>query len=227
MSRFYGVHMGQIVGSVIDTEYDELRDYVETVEDALKGKFKTFQERAEARAEGMSPEAKERYFEDLAEDAIFLWDRFPSLSWKTAFTTAYSIYEHHLLNLCGHAGRYGDFDIRVDDIKGTGIFAAQTYLKKVCKVTFPDNCRDWQDILQMNKIRNVFVHRLGRMKRDSTWKGLPEYQERKAKLIEFPEGGDIWFLEGYCLDAIEIFRRHFKATLAAVPVELLRRSKDE
>jgi hypothetical protein len=54
MAKYYGVHMGHIVGRVIDTEYDELRDYVETVEDALRGKFKTFQERAEARAEGMS-----------------------------------------------------------------------------------------------------------------------------------------------------------------------------
>jgi hypothetical protein len=227
MAKYYGVHMGHIAGRVIDTEYDELRDYVETVEDASKGKFKTFQERAEARAEGMPPEAKERYIDDLAEDAIFLWDRFPSLTWKTAFTSAYSIYEHHLLNLCGHAGRYGGFDVRVDDIKGTGIFAAQIYLKKVCKVAFPDSCQDWQDVLQMIKIRNIFVHRLGRRKRDSTWKGLSEYQMRKAKLIEFTEGGDIRFLEGYCLDAIETFRRHFNATLAAVPDELLRRSKDE
>ena len=48
-----------------------------------------------------------------------------------------------------------------------------------------------------------------------------------ATLIEFSEGGDIRFLEGYCLDAIEVFRRHFKTTLATVPDELLRQSKDE
>ena len=227
MEKFYGVHMGHVVSRVVDTEYDELRDYIETVEDALKGKFKTFQERAEERAEGMSPEAKERYFDGLAEDAIYLWDRFPSLTWKTVFTTAYSIYEHHLLNLCGHAGRYGGFEIRVDDIRGKGIFAAKTYLKKVCKVAFPDNCQDWEDIVQMNKIRNVFVHRLGRMKRDGEWKGLSGYQKRKENLIEFTEGGDIRFLEGYCLDAIEIFRRHFKSTLAAVPEGLLRQSNGE
>src|SRR4051794_23730244 len=101
--------MRHIVDSVVDTEFDELKDYVETVEGALKGKFETFKARAERRAEGMSPEVKERYFEDLAEDAIFLWDRFPALTWKTSFISAYSIFEHHLLNLCGHAGRYGGF----------------------------------------------------------------------------------------------------------------------
>ena len=227
MAEFYGVNMRHIVDRVIDTEFDELKDYVETIEGALQGKLDTFKARAKRRAEGMSPEAKERYFEDLAEDAIFLWDRFPALTWKTAFISTYSIFEHHLLNLCGHAGRYGDFGIDVDDIKGTGIFAAKIYLKEVCKVAFPDNTPDWGDVLQMNKIRNIFVHRLGRMKRGSTWKGLPEYQKRKARLIEFNEGGDIRLLEGYCLDAIETFRRFFKATLAAVPDHLLRRAKDE
>jgi hypothetical protein len=227
VAKFYGVNMRHIVDRVIDTEFDELRDYVETVGGVLKGKVETFKARAERRAEGMSPEAKERYFEDLAEDAIFLWDRFPALTWKTAFISSYSTFEHSLLNLCRHAGRYGGFGIDVDDIKGTGIFTAQIYLKKVCKVAFPDDTPDWQDVLQMNKIRNIFVHRVGRMKRGSTWKGLSEYQKRKAKLIEFNEGGDIRLFEGYCVDAIETFRRFFKATLAAVPDDLLRRSKVE
>ncbi len=227
MAKFCGVNMRHILDKVIDVEFDELKDYVETVEGVLKDKFETFKARTERRAEGMSPEAKDRYFEDLAEDAIFLWDRFPALTWKTAFISAYSIFEHHILNLCRHASGYGGFGIDVDDIKGKGIFAAQIYLKKVCKVAFPDNTPDWQDVLQMNQIRNIFVHRLGRMKWDSKWKGLPEYQERKATLIEFREGGDIRLLEGYCVDAIETFRRFFKATLAAVPDDLLRRSKVE
>lgn len=37
MAKCYGVHMGYIVGRVIETEYDELWDYVEIVEDALRG----------------------------------------------------------------------------------------------------------------------------------------------------------------------------------------------
>lgn len=53
------------------------------------------------------------------------------------------------------------------------------------------------------------------------------YRKRKGKLIELNEGGNIRFLDGYCLDAIEIFRRFFKATLAAMPDNLLRRSEDE
>lgn len=79
----------------------------------------------------------------------------------------------------------------------------------------------------MNKIRNIFVHRLGRMKRGSSWKGLPEYQKRKAKLIDFNDGGDIRLLDGYCLDAIETFRRFFKSTLATMPDRLLRREVEE
>lgn len=222
MAKFIGVDMRRILDRVFDTELDELKDYVETVEDALKGKLKSFEERAERRAEGMSPAAKDRYFESLAEDAHFLWGRFPALTWKTAFIGAYSIFEHALINLCGHTAHYGGHEIRVEDIQGKGIFAAQTYLKKVCKVSFPDNCADWQDILHMNRIRNLLVHRLGHMKHGSAWKGLPQYLKRKAKLIEFTEGGDIRFLDGYCLDAIETYRRFFKATLAAVPDHLLR-----
>lgn len=116
MTKFYGVNMRHILDRVVDTEFDELKDYVETVEQALKGQFRKFKARAEQEADGMPPEVKDRYFEDLAEDAVFLWERFPALTRKTAFVSAYSIFEHHLLNLCMHAGHYGHFGIDVNDI---------------------------------------------------------------------------------------------------------------
>ncbi len=207
-------------------ELNDLREYVETIEGALSKKFDEFGDDIERRTEGMSKEQRDEYVEMMTDNAFRLADRFPSMVRKTAFVFLYGLFEHSLLNLCGHVKNYGQFKESATGGRDKGITAAQKYLKSVAKVKFPDQTREWGEIDQMAKIRHLFAHGQGRVKGEPT-KALLQYIKKKKGLIELTGMNEIKLNAGYCEDAIEVIRRFFAATLKAVPDDLLRQSVEE
>lgn len=207
-------------------ELNDLREYVETIEGALSKKFDEFGDDIEHRTEGMSKEQRDEYVEMMTDNAFRLADRFPSMVRKTAFVFLYGLFEHSLLNLCGHVKNYGQFKESATGGRDKGITAAQKYLKSVAKVKFPDQTREWGEIDQMAKIRHLFAHGQGRVKGEPT-KALLQYIKKKKGLIELTGMNEIKLNAGYCEDAIEVIRRFFAATLKAVPDDLLRQSVEE
>jgi hypothetical protein len=225
MVKFYGVDMRHLLDHFFNDELNELGEYIETSEGVLKRRFDEFADGLERRTAMMSPEAKDHYVEMIADEAFQIADRFPSMVRKTSFVYLYGLFEHTLLNLCGHVKNYGEFKEEITGGKDKGITAAQSYLKNVAKVKFPDQSREWNEIKQMAEIRNFLSHRQGRVKGEPS-KALLEYIKRKKGLIELTGMNEIKFNAGYCEDAIEVIRKFFAAVLKAVPDRLLRQSTE-
>ncbi|HUS12223.1 MAG TPA: hypothetical protein VMZ30_17285 [Pyrinomonadaceae bacterium] len=211
--------MRTILDRVVNADLDELKGYVQTVEDALEKQLVYF---GNGGSKEENPEGVHRF-------AV----RFPSLIRCTAFVHLYSLLECSLVNLCGHVRKFGSFRESVNDTnkkqkknkkkdkKHNKIVAARTYLKDVAKVILPEGAV-WRDVLQMIDIRNAFVHGRGRIREDKITKELKQYAKRKNPLIEIDGIGRINLRNGYCQDAIEVVRQFFNATLKSIPEKFLR-----
>src|SRR5690242_14251260 len=98
MSRRASLNMRWVLGHFFDDELDELKVYIETIEGAFSKKLEELGNEVSRRTDGMSQNRKDRYVEMMADDAIQLADRFPSLVRKTSFVFLYGLFEHSLLN---------------------------------------------------------------------------------------------------------------------------------
>jgi hypothetical protein len=89
------------------------------------------------------------------------------------FVHTYSLLERTLLGLAEHIQHAQKLDLSPNDLRDEGIVRAKTYLKKVARIPFPDTAPAWQEILTLNRIRNLVVHNTGY---------LPEDYSRKPEL---------------------------------------------
>lgn len=96
----------------------------------------------------------------------------------------YAYLEQELISICKTIAKRTDSPLRLNDIKGTGIFLAQKYLKKVARIEFPDKDADteWREISKLNRIRNLIVHTGGIIEDESTAKEIREYVAHTAGL---------------------------------------------
>lgn len=227
MAQRYGMNMRFLLDHVFNDELNDLKDYVETIEGALRQKWDEFGDDIGRKTAGMTEDQKNEYIEYLTDDAFQLYDRFPSMVRKTAFVFLYGLLEHTLLNLCGHVKKYGRFkESATGRGKDKGIAAAQSYLKDVAMVKFPDQCREWNEIKHMADIRNILAHNKGRVPGEPTT-ALIQYIKKTKGLIELKGMYEIKFNAGYCDDAIEVIRKFFAKVLKEVPDNLLRRTVEE
>ncbi|MFZ8715406.1 hypothetical protein [Enterobacter kobei] len=95
----------------------------------------------------------------------------------------YSIFESILNKLCAIHKREKSLAISLADLKHDGILRAKIYIKKVSCSEFPDNSKEWPDILLINKIRNIIVHSDSHLSKEKH----PDFENIK-KYIEETEG---------------------------------------
>lgn len=226
MAKSYGLNMRYIIEDLFNDELNELAEYVKTIEGALQKKFDEFDDSVTHKTAAMTEEQKADYIEWATDDAFQLADRFPSLVRKTSFVFLYGLFEHTLMNLCGHVKKYGKFKEKVTGGKDKGITAVQVYLKTVAKVKFPDQSKQWNEIKSMAEIRNLLSHRQGQIKGEPS-KALLAYIKKKKGMIELAGVNEIKLNTGYCEDAIEVIRTFFTALMKAIPDDLMRRTIEE
>ncbi|MEK5358143.1 hypothetical protein [Paenibacillus sp. FSL L8-0709] len=79
----------------------------------------------------------------------------------------FAFFENHLNLICSYLQKQSGIMISVTDIKGSGIKRAQTYLKKVIQIDFPDSTDEWMKIRNCIPIRNCIVHCGGNVEQSS------------------------------------------------------------
>lgn len=79
----------------------------------------------------------------------------------------FSFFENQLNLICRNFQKISGVTISVTDIKGSGIKRAQTYLKKVIQIDFPDSTEEWMKIKRCIPIRNCIVHCGGNVEQSS------------------------------------------------------------
>lgn len=110
------------------------------------------------------------------------------LLFKSLFIAVYSSFEMFLINLCNDVRESESLKLKLDEVHGKGIKRSLAYLKKVSPIDFPDNTKELQIIMLLNKIRNQLVH-------DPEHEFLQE--EENPKLLDY-----FWLQDPYQDDPI-------------------------
>ncbi|PRS29864.1 hypothetical protein [Bacillus pumilus] len=116
--------------------------------------------------DGKSKEDKQLYYESQDLDIYYFEEIYPQLIRKTVFLQIYFILENCMNIVCDVARDNKSLKLSYKDIKGQGIVRAKTYLTKVCSIREHFSTKNWELILEYNKLRNVIAHNSSILKED-------------------------------------------------------------
>lgn len=132
----------------------------------------------------------------------------PNLQRRSALITLFSFLESELDRLCDRIRVYEQSALDLSDITDKGIVRATTYLIKVGGLPNILNCKHWQEIKNIQAIRNLIVHSEGRLPSSS--------DGRHAKIATYIEknpylsGEASVFIEaGYLAHTLATFKAFF------------------
>jgi hypothetical protein len=203
----------------VHAELEILRQYLETLDDSLVRKQKEADEEFERRKDELKAKWG-KYADDIAGDEAFrLHVTFPSLAFRTTFVLTYALLEQELCKLCEQVQKHRNLALGYRDLRHHGIFAARTYLEKVCEVKYPAEAL-CKEIENLNKVRNSLLHANGYLGppplRNDTAKALAAYINTKTTLT-IDSFFEVELSKAFCLESIETVRVFLKAVCEAVP----------
>jgi hypothetical protein len=95
-------------------------------------------------------------------------------------------------------------------VRGRGIEQSVNYLKKPIGLALDKNSQEWKAVTRVREIRNMIVHRNGRL-RDAQGEILPDYRDALKNLrYQNSEGEEIVLEEGFVFQTVEILKTYFK-----------------
>jgi hypothetical protein len=147
----------------IRIDLDNMREYSGELSELIEGTKDAFSKKVDERAESMSVESRDGWYDWNADRHWRLRDVFPSLLHNSLFIAIYSYLESTLGNLARKMERSNPQDVAMEDIEESVIDRYRKYLKEVQGIDFPDQSREWQRIRTYQKIRNFIVHNGGRV----------------------------------------------------------------
>jgi len=193
--------------SDIDYELKNFKDCMKTVKGALETK-----ERSHILTKML--EGKEvDYIGELLGNTDFskIIFKFPEILELSFFITFYAFLENRLIGLCEILRVKRNYSLKISDIKGGGIIAAQTYIKKLAKLPFPDQSSHWHDICIYRHIRNCIVHRDGKIadKNKELEEKIKKFRKR-GLLVDLTSGKHISLSKGFCSKFVNIMEDFLK-----------------
>lgn len=118
-------------------------------------------EELKRRAEAAGWEAEEYFAEDdVLRENFEHW--LPRLSTYSVVILLHSLVETELHKCARRLRRDQGLNLDVKDLYGTGITQAKTYLTKVASVPDISNDLGWQELANLQDLRNIIIHRRGR-----------------------------------------------------------------
>lgn len=142
-------------------------------------------------------------------------DYFPSLQRKSALITLYSFFEHELEKLCSLIKTYEKLKLDSSDLGEKGILRSTTYLLKVAQIDGIRNSAEWNEIRNIQTIRNLLVHADGKLARNGD--GGPAKLVEYIVKSEFLRGKtEIEIQHGYLAHCLGMFNVYFGQVHAAL-----------
>jgi len=140
---------------------------------------------------------------------------FPNLQRRSALLTLWSFFEYELHKLCLLYQREDALKLSVVDLSGKGIDKAVNYLEKIVGLEGLRQTNHWQQLKDLQEIRNAVAHNDGRLKgRD----GIPKKTVLDAmKRVGYVKGDDeLHFEQEFLFNALTICRNYFKVIGTAI-----------
>jgi hypothetical protein len=130
---------------------------------------------------------------------------FPSLQRRSALITLCSYFERELDKLCVLFKNEKSLLIDLTDIKDKGIERSTCYLEKVVGINTFKSSHEWNNIRNIHKLRNVFVHQNGQI--ENTKKEVIDFINRIDSLkLE----NEVIINKGYLSFVVDIYKSYFK-----------------
>lgn len=123
---------------------------------------------------------------------------------SSLFVSSWSVFEVDLEELAQTLAGNNKIALRPRDLSGRGVRRTQSFFKKVLEVHFPDDRTAWNTVLRLNDLRNVVVHRDGRIARRHDKKLLQLVNSWNS--IEIRED-QLWYSQDFVVHALEVFGR--------------------
>lgn len=200
----------------IHINLDTLSEYVVLVEELLGNKFKSLTSWIEKEASKEVGEQQEDLYEFYADDYNQLSNMFPSILRSSLFITLYSFLENQLIFLCERLHRQHGYPIKLADLRGEGIVRAQSYLKKVVNIDFPDQTSSWDDIVSYNRIRSFIIHNGGQLDKSNKAKKAESFINTRPS-ITLDDLRYIQFSKDFCLEVNGTLRNFFLDLFKVLP----------
>ena len=151
--------------SVISDKLDELEQYHTRIEEFIARQIADlracFEKELSERTDEERYEHEEFYFDEHA----LLSEVFTRTLRGTVLVVTYTLCEMSLETICSTEQKHHGYALTLRDLAGQGVERAKLYMSKVCGVTFPDESREWNRLMDLSMIRNALAHADGNVKR--------------------------------------------------------------
>ena len=144
----------------LSTEFrlESFRTYTEE----LEGKFQQDKEslftKQNQLLSGLPNEEREIFESGLSDDYYTIEEVYIGQYRKSTLVSIYSFLEYAMNDLCKLCQKFYAITLNYEHLKGAGITRAKLYLEKVIKVNFETLNPEWDELQNMNKVRNRIVH---------------------------------------------------------------------
>jgi hypothetical protein len=191
----------------VDIGLANLENYRQIMESALQEQKRRFEEWIDKKAETLSDDEKEDFYEAYSDEHWELSDVFPSTLRSSLFVAAYSVLERKLVDYCTELWSKNKYSEKPNIPHRGIIFEARKYLTKYAGISIPDTSPNWSNIVCYNKIRNSIVHSGGKIDPQK----LKELQPFLASnpSIHLDQFNKITLGEDACKDFINVVRGLF------------------
>jgi hypothetical protein len=146
-----------------------------------------------------------------------LADDFPVLARHMAFCAMFGFFEHQLIHVCDAIQVFRKLPTNVRDEDDSGMQGAKTYLKNVAQLDFPDNTRQWPQLVAFGRIRNLILHNEAQVPSHRL-----EAFNKDAKLvggIQLDSFRRFVLTKDFCLMAVNTVQGFFDALVKVLPRE--------
>lgn len=150
------------VGKIL-VDLENLAHYANFTEKSLRGEMEEIN--AFIREHGRQP--------SIDDELWNVSEVFPHLHRSAALLSIFAFFDHNLNAVCDALAEEHGKRLRVVDIHGRGLARAKIYLSKEIGIAFPGTSEAWQELAQLNDLRNAIAHRDGLLRPED--KGLRNY----------------------------------------------------
>ena len=199
----------------ISIDLDNLQNYVNTLEQTLVQQKKSFEEMVDRQAAEIEEEYRDEFYEYHSDEHWQLSDVFPSTLRSSVFVASYSMFEHHLVDVCKREYKRQKL-AKVPNFRNRVIFSAKEYLENDAKIKLPNKMPAWDMICVYNKLRNTIIHENGKLN-ERIKEELKGYLS-KSSAVTLDQYDILHFTEEFCLEVIKNMKEFFfKELLPAIP----------
>lgn len=207
----------EILGRTIFSDLENIREHCDLMESSLKKELKNFSKRIDEHADKLSSDEKTELYEWYSDDYWRLADVFPNIQRSAMLIMAFSFFENQIKSLCKRLQPYASSNICLNDLRGHDVDQAKIYLKKIIKINFPNNDKNWEEITNFRDIRNLVVHNGGKPEKERReYEKLKKYIDKNNKLLKLDTHEKIVYKKEFIPHVLSTFQNFFRALLSEI-----------